>query len=1344
MACRKLRRPGVWMGSLALMCSLAGMPAPTRADPNSSQVLLAELLISPSSSNQPEEYIKLYNPTLETVSLDGWSLTTLTGHSGTAATATFPTGAAVGPGEAVVATRDARMYLQQVDPYARMARNPAQAAVFEYGSTDTGLTAQLTRNTAYDLALSDTSAAVLLKNSRGLVVDVVRYTRCERVTGSDYTCSTPTPYSGPGWSGDPVKWAQLAGQRFNPYARHKVLSRAIDESTVSGTSAGLYRPDTDTALDWLSAAINSRTGLEYWAAATSPLSTRDLAVGQSLSRPQPVWNFTGQVQAFMAPDTAFATIAGLFEGATASIDLNMYDFQLVDMAHVLVAARQRGVTVRVLLEGQPCCNFALNDQQKYVATLLHQAGVEVRFMQGDPTSPFTAAAQPRVRRYTNVNHAKYAVVDQAAADPRLLIFSGNFKRSSTPRHPGSGNRDWGLIIHNAAAAQYFGQVFADDFDPNRRDSVPYGFACQYSACHLGAPSPGFAPDLSGTEDPDATYPAPFSARTVQGQFAVTPVLVPETAFLSERSVLGLIKQANRSVLLEWATLNAYWGSGMSSAGITTTPTPLVEELLNAARRGVQVRVLLEGKFDDSTDPKGNGATVAYLNQTARSEGLDLVAKLMAFTVVTGNPDSPDYLVREYPGYNGVHNKSIVVDSRQTLVSSLNGTQASWLRNRETAVIVDNADVAGYFTDAFWFDWYDGNRPEWPVLSEVQYDPPGGDSQHEWLELYNPTGQAADLSGWSLQNDRGQWSFPPGTTLGAGSTLTVARSRSGFAAQHGFDPDVSGLTLSLSNTGDLVRLMAPDGGEVDQVAWDGYLPDWQPVAAPGQALVRTNACRDTNSRLDWASATPQAGSAACHHAAPPEPEPEPEPEPAPPATVLLSEVHYDSRSPLNPEPDEYIELYNPGATAADVGGYQLRDNADTFVIPVGTAIGPGGYLTVTRNGSAFQTAFGRSADLTGLNLLLGNSGDTVTLLDASGQQRDLVAWEGHRVGWTGRAAAGWTLHRHSGNGDNPLPADWVTGDPTPGSGIPAGVPEVTAFLTPEQPDGANGWYTSGVTQTGESAAWGLIRLETSADGGATWTTVATRSTTAPLAPLPLAAGVTRPADTAGSSVLFRATDGLGRQGIATVTWQKDATPPTTVATPAGAPDDNGSYRSPVDISLAAIDDTAGVARTEYSLDGGQNWAPYTGPFTLTDSGEQTVLYRSTDLAGNVEATRTLALRIGAPEDCLAPRLAWRPPLGGAEPTAVRRDDTLQMAFTWGACGVNRRDEGVLIMVRSLVAPFPPVAAYVWGYDIAYAEATGEYSQVFSPGWYALDPDTPLAVEVYMGGGQVGVARVNVTR
>lgn len=119
-----------------------------------------------------------------------------------------------------------------------------------------------------------------------------------------------------------------------------------------------------------------------------------------------------------------------------------------------------------------------------------------------------------------------------------------------------------------------------------------------------------------------------------------------------------------------------------------------------------------------------------------------------------------------------------------------------------------------------------------------------------------------------------------------------------------------------------------------------------------------------------------------------------------------------------------------------------------------------------------------------------------------------------------------------------------------------------------------------------------------------------------------------------TIYYRSTDWFGNmEELKSVTFTiiaDDTAPETTLAaTGTGGPT---WFRSDITVTLTATDDKTGVASTTYSLDNGTTWLDYSAPFTLTGEGEHTVLYRSTDKAGNTEDTKTATLYIDltAPE------------------------------------------------------------------------------------------------------------------
>ena len=75
---------------------------------------------------------------------------------------------------------------------------------------------------------------------------------------------------------------------------------------------------------------------------------------------------------------------------------------------------------------------------------------------------------------------------------------------------------------------------------------------------------------------------------------------------------------------------------------------------------------------------------------------------------------------------------------------------------------------------------------------------------------------------------------------------------------------------------------------------------------------------------------------------------------------------------------------------------------------------------------------------------------------------------------------------------------------------------------------------------------------------------------------------------------------------------------------------GWYTGPVTVTLTAADEAggSGVASTEYQLDDATAWTAYTAPVPVSGDGTHEVRFRSTDKAGNVEATKTVTVKIDA--------------------------------------------------------------------------------------------------------------------
>ncbi|MFC8800591.1 OmpL47-type beta-barrel domain-containing protein [Promicromonospora sp. NPDC057138] len=81
--------------------------------------------------------------------------------------------------------------------------------------------------------------------------------------------------------------------------------------------------------------------------------------------------------------------------------------------------------------------------------------------------------------------------------------------------------------------------------------------------------------------------------------------------------------------------------------------------------------------------------------------------------------------------------------------------------------------------------------------------------------------------------------------------------------------------------------------------------------------------------------------------------------------------------------------------------------------------------------------------------------------------------------------------------------------------------------------------------------------------------------------------------------------------------EDTTAPVVTAQVAGQQDADGAYIGSATVSLAAEDDSSGVASVEYSVDGGA-YVPYAEPVVFDQPGTYLLEHRATDNAGNVSA------------------------------------------------------------------------------------------------------------------------------
>ncbi|WP_367389662.1 lamin tail domain-containing protein [Lewinella sp. LCG006] len=143
-----------------------------------------------------------------------------------------------------------------------------------------------------------------------------------------------------------------------------------------------------------------------------------------------------------------------------------------------------------------------------------------------------------------------------------------------------------------------------------------------------------------------------------------------------------------------------------------------------------------------------------------------------------------------------------------------------------------------------------------VISEIMYNPPeSGVDTYEYLEIYNNGTTAVDLLGYSLSGV--DYVFTSGLNLGAGEYLLFAGDSIAFEAAFGLAA-LQWTGGSLSNGGELLKLLDATGAVVDSVDFDDSFP-W-PTAADGggASLVLCDFNSDNNDGANWAAANTGTG------------------------------------------------------------------------------------------------------------------------------------------------------------------------------------------------------------------------------------------------------------------------------------------------------------------------------------------------------------------------------------------------------------------------------------------------------------------------------------------------------
>jgi hypothetical protein len=358
--------------------------------------------------------------------------------------------------------------------------------------------------------------------------------------------------------------------------------------------------DTDSAVDWVTPRAH-RIGESAIAART----------------------FTVQEITFFAtPDSSYDVLLALIEGARERLHLHVYELAHAYLAQALIDAARRGVDVQVLVDRSPA-GGAEPGRAKALGALV-AAGADV----------FTASG-----RYSHY-HMKLLV-----ADDDVVVSSENWVANGAPVTASHGNRGWGVVLHDGAAADWFAAWMADD--RAAWDSTPWTATSD--------------PPLLRPDDRGSYQGVP--AQRVVGPFSVAPIISPEHTAYAADPVAAAIAGAAVRVWTQQLTLRTVEDNPLG----WSAPDRYVSALMGRAAAGVDVRIWQE-------------------ERTHRDHAWQ----------------RPQLQLWRHPDLGWLHNKAWIVDDA-VIVGSMNGNHASRSANREVDVLIEGPGAADAFSALFLAD-----------------------------------------------------------------------------------------------------------------------------------------------------------------------------------------------------------------------------------------------------------------------------------------------------------------------------------------------------------------------------------------------------------------------------------------------------------------------------------------------------------------------------------------------------------------------------------------------------------------------------------------------------------------
>ena len=147
-------------------------------------------------------------------------------------------------------------------------------------------------------------------------------------------------------------------------------------------------------------------------------------------------------------------------------------------------------------------------------------------------------------------------------------------------------------------------------------------------------------------------------------------------------------------------------------------------------------------------------------------------------------------------------------------------------------------------------------PDPVVITEINYSSASEADSADWVELYNRSDAAIDLTGWQFSDSAEQvYEFPKGTLLWPDDHLVLCRDRIKFKSHHPHVKNLFGnFEFGLSSAGESIRLVDRENNVIDSVAYGVIAPWPQTARGTGYTIELIDIASDNSLGENWRAVT----------------------------------------------------------------------------------------------------------------------------------------------------------------------------------------------------------------------------------------------------------------------------------------------------------------------------------------------------------------------------------------------------------------------------------------------------------------------------------------------------------